>query len=110
MITFRFKERIIILQNLEKLAQEDHQIIVRVPVIPGITDSEENIHNIGTVLARLPGIDRVDLLPYHPAAKGKYDHLQKHYQLAEMTSPNEDHLAKLASSLKHYGLQVKIGG
>ena len=34
----------VILENLKKLAEHGHKILVRIPLIPGINDDEENLH------------------------------------------------------------------
>ncbi|MBN2503503.1 MAG: glycyl-radical enzyme activating protein [Anaerolineales bacterium] len=100
----------LILENLGKLARAGHEIIIRVPVIPGITDTPENLEGIGALLAELPNIQRVDLLPYHGSAEGKYDRLHKAYALAEMTTPEDTQMDALAALLQNYGLHVQIGG
>ena len=56
----------IILANLERLARlSPGKLLPRVPLVPGITDSEENLRSVGRALARL-GLSRVALLPYNP--------------------------------------------
>ena len=100
----------LILENLEKLANLGHQIIIRTPVVPGITDGEENLRQIGALAARLPGVVRLDLLPYHPTAKGKYENLQLDYALVDMNAPDEDVLARLVRQLEQIGINVRIGG
>jgi pyruvate formate lyase activating enzyme len=99
----------LILDNLEKLANSGHNITVRVPVIPGITDGAENIRTIGSLAARL-GIGQVDLLPYHPTAQGKYERLNKAYALPDIQTPGNGAMQKMASQLAGYALNVTIGG
>ena len=56
----------IILGNLERLARlAPGKLLPRVPLVPGITDTEENLRGVGRALARL-GLQRVSLLPYNP--------------------------------------------
>lgn len=43
-----------ILENLRLLASRGARVIVCVPVIPGITDSEENMDGIARFVAALP--------------------------------------------------------
>jgi pyruvate formate lyase activating enzyme len=99
-----------ILENLEKLSREGHQIVVRVPLIPGITDTKENIQAIGVLVSGLGNIKRVDLLPYHTSAEGKYNRLGLEYKLAGKVSPDETQVLKLAETLKGFGLPVNVGG
>ena len=56
----------IILANMSRLAQlRPDDTIVRIPLIPGYTDSEKNVQGIAALLHRA-GIQRYSLLAYHP--------------------------------------------
>jgi pyruvate formate lyase activating enzyme len=41
-------------------------------LVPGVTDTHENVRAIAQAARRLPNLLRVDLLPYHRTAGGKY--------------------------------------
>lgn len=62
----------VILSNLNALAQMAVPFVIRVPLIPGVTDTEANLSGIARRVAGLPGLLRVDLLPYNRAAGAKY--------------------------------------
>jgi pyruvate formate lyase activating enzyme len=98
-----------ILENLWFLAGEGKDVIVRVPIIPGITDHQVNIENIGKFLADLKSIRQVDILPYHQMAAEKYCRLKKEYQL-DTNPPSTERMDQIAAILKGYGLLVTIGG
>lgn len=104
----------LILQNLERLARLGCRIILRVPVIPRVNDDEANWAELCALTARLPRIERVDLLPYHHAAAGKYDRLGRAYRLPDTQPPSAEHLDTLAQPLRecglNHGFSVKIGG
>jgi pyruvate formate lyase activating enzyme len=61
-----------ILSNLHLLSQSGKPFVIRIPLIPGLTDTDENLRAVAAVINRLPGLARVDLLPYNPVAGGKY--------------------------------------
>ena len=61
-----------ILRNLGRLAQLGWPFVVRVPLVPGVTDTRENLEAIAATVRELPTIPRVELLPYNRAAGGKY--------------------------------------
>jgi pyruvate formate lyase activating enzyme len=61
-----------ILQNLDVLATLSATCVIRVPLIPGVTDTRENLAAIAEAARRLPNLIRVELLPYHRTAGGKY--------------------------------------
>ncbi|MBN2148864.1 MAG: glycyl-radical enzyme activating protein [Anaerolineales bacterium] len=99
-----------ILSNLRRLADHGHQIILRLPVVPGINDSLEDVEAVGRYAASLPGIERIDLLAYHNAAQSKYEGLGRDYPLAALHSPAMEQMEETAAQLGAFGLKVKIGG
>jgi pyruvate formate lyase activating enzyme len=101
-------DNVLILSNLKQLARGGHFITVRIPVIPGVNDDDENITGLGRFVAGLPGIPQIELLPYHAAATGKYEGLGKEYTLDGLKSPGAGRMEALASLLRREGLQVKI--
>ena len=67
-----------ILRNFGALTRTGLAFTVRTPLIPGVTDTEENLGAI-TELLRRYGIDRIELLPYNKMAGGKYASLGRTY-------------------------------
>ena len=61
-----------ILRNLAVLADLEIAFVIRVPLVPGVTDTDENLHAIARHVRALPGRSRVELLPFNRAAGGKY--------------------------------------
>ena len=47
--------------------------VVRVPLIPGVTDTADNLEAIAALVDGMPGLVRVDLLPYNAVAGAKYE-------------------------------------
>ena len=48
--------------------------VVRVPLVPGVTDTDENLAGIAKTIEKLPGLVEVNLLPYNRAAGSKYQY------------------------------------
>jgi pyruvate formate lyase activating enzyme len=61
-----------ILRNLRALSELGVPYVIRVPMIPGVTDTDDNLSAIARAVQGLDGLVRVDLLPYNRAAGGKY--------------------------------------
>ncbi len=61
-----------ILRNLAALAELGIPFVIRVPLVPGVTDTEVNLRAIARRVSTLPGRPPVELLPYNRAAGGKY--------------------------------------
>ena len=51
------------------------EIRLRIPVIPGCNDSEDNFKGIAAVAAQLPNIGPIELMPYHPLGTSKLSRL-----------------------------------
>jgi pyruvate formate lyase activating enzyme len=100
----------LILKNLQALSQQGHNIVLRVPIIPGINDDDGNIRQTAAFAAALPHLNRVNLLPYHHIGVDKYGRLGKAYGLPETRPPSDERLASIAHTLRAFGLQVHVGG
>lgn len=67
-----------ILKNFATLASSGRSFVVRVPMIPTVTDTEENIHGICAILLN-NGVKYVELLPYNKLAGAKYPLVGREY-------------------------------
>jgi pyruvate formate lyase activating enzyme len=95
----------LIWDNLEKLRGKTASIVLRIPLIPTITDNEENITALYK-LAKELRIYMVHLLPYNYSAGAKYEWLGKGYSLACLEKKNQfpDEYLKI----DHRGINVEI--
>ncbi len=96
-----------ILSNLRKLAELNQNFLIRIPIIPGINDDEENLRQTGAFLASLPAQPTVELLPYHSIATSKYEGLGLEYRMDKIQPPSAEEMQAHAAVLKEFGLQVK---
>ena len=62
----------IILQNLQIINETHLPLVIRVPLVPGVTDTDENFHQIANQVREMPALISVDLLPYNRQAGAKY--------------------------------------
>lgn len=97
----------LILQNASRTLQKGKLLKVRMPLIPGCNDSDENIRAAGEFIARL-GIKDVDILPYHRLGASKYERLGSKYELWGIKSYTEEQVEKVKELLNLYGLVVSI--
>lgn len=82
-------------ENLRRLVEWGRPVIVRVPLIPGITDTEKNVQMLMAFLAELRGgIQKVELLPYHDVAE-KYQRLGRTYGMPPILRPSKERLREL---------------
>lgn len=67
-----------ILRNFSVLAKSGKDFVVRIPLIPSVTDTAENIAGIVKIL-KDNRVSYVELLPYNKMAGGKYKMLGREY-------------------------------
>lgn len=100
-----------ILANLEILAETGAEINIRIPLIKGINDDEENIRQTAEFIVNLSGHKKpVNILPYHNIATPKYLKLGQTYHSSEMDEPSESEQQQVINIFTEYGLEAKIGG
>jgi pyruvate formate lyase activating enzyme len=102
----------IILENLRSIVDSGKQVFLRFPVVPGITDTPENIRQVKFFITTLSHqhITTLNLLPYHSIAKEKYRRFCKSNQMAEVQDLRREDILPLKNEFEQIGLQVFIGG
>ena len=67
-----------ILRNYRTLAASGLPFVTRIPLIPGVTDTAENIEAIAALMHEC-GVTYAELLPYNRMAGSKYASVLRHY-------------------------------
>jgi pyruvate formate lyase activating enzyme len=96
-----------ILANLRQLSELGRDILVRIPILPGVNDDEENLRPMAEFLASLRHIPPVELLAYHKIAEAKYAGLGREYALPGVRSPSQERMKAIVSYLCEYGLDIR---
>jgi glycyl-radical enzyme activating protein len=99
----------LILSNLRRLDDMGKAIIIRVPLVPGYTDSTQNIRSTAEFLSGLKSVERVDLLPYHEYGRVKYGQLGRECKL-NVQPLTEERLNNIKDTFEQYRLNVQLGG
>jgi pyruvate formate lyase activating enzyme len=93
------------------LVDRGKNVIIRFPVIPGITDTRRNVDALKQFLMHLqPGVSRIHLLPFHTGAEAKYGRLQMLNRMKDVKSLQREDLAPLKEEFVQLGFEVVIGG
>jgi len=95
-----------ILANLEQLSQLGANLLVRIPVIPGVNAEKNEMKQIGAYLVTLPHPPPVELLAYHNIAEAKYAGLDIPYALSDIHPPTSDQMEAFAGILRQFDLHV----
>ncbi|MCK5836251.1 MAG: radical SAM protein, partial [Desulfobacula sp.] len=98
----------LILENLKKIVlRDDLTTYIRIPLLPGVNDSEENIRATGAYIQSL-GLKTVYLLPAHPFAGQSYRLVGIDYPFPIGESYPEEKATVAKTILESYGLEVKM--
>ena len=101
----------LVLTNLKRLVERKQRIWIRVPLIPGINNADEDLEILGSWIGALSGIECIRLLPYHTIGEAKRDRLDQEravtYGPSSSTIPAE-HAAEILR--RTAGCPVSIGG
>jgi pyruvate formate lyase activating enzyme len=101
----------LILNNLKILAETGVPIIIRIPLIGGVNDHNENIEETAKFVAALAGDKKeVHLLPYHKIALNKYTKLGKADDFELLTEPDKKSRENAVAIFLKYGITASIGG
>ena len=101
----------IILENIVRASKlmkiQDKRMVIRIPLIPSITDEKENISKICCFIkSYLQGNELIELLPYHRLGEGKYKRLRREYYLTGLKPPSRETIEKCISIVQDNGLKI----
>ncbi len=97
----------LILENGRKAAAK-RRLWVRVPLIPGYNDSEENLRATARFANEI-GAGQVSLLPYHVWGKSKFEKLGRLYTMDDVPLPSNEHVAQCRKIVEEAGLKTVVG-
>lgn len=83
----------------------------RVPIIPGINDTVQNIRQLAEFLNSChTDFKVIHLLPYHNLGVCKYDAMGKEYALSHIKIPSDAYMRKIKKEFEGCGFEICIGG
>ncbi len=97
----------LILENLKRIAHMK-KIWLRMPVMAGINDSDEYIHQVAD-LAKKINVEKISLLPYHEGGKSKSTQLGRIYAYSEGKAPSDERMLRLKDLIAAEGINASIG-
>lgn len=95
-----------ILENLRRLSDTGKEIEIRMPLVPGFNDEEENLEAAGRFLAGLKPLRGVRLLPYHSFGRSKYRAIGHPDTMPDVNPPSSEQLAHAADILRKHRIRV----
>ena len=99
----------LILQNLGRIVRRGKPIWVRIPLIPGYNDSEDNLRKVAALVAPMGTVEKISLLPYNVVSGAKYPSIGEKYQLGQVVPHSKDEEKALAKMLSCNGKKAELG-
>jgi pyruvate formate lyase activating enzyme len=101
-----------ILENLRLLTDSGKNVMIRIPVIPGINDDDDTVEKFKNIITRGSSekIKMINLLPYHRIGSSKYKKFNRTYMMEGVSQPSDVHMKMLKEKFETTGIKVKIGG
>lgn len=89
----------LILDNLARLLKSNAEVCVRVPVIPSVNDTEEEMQKIRLFFEEHGYPESIELMPYHSMGEGKYEALGK--SSVKFSVPEDEKIERLKRIILH---------
>ncbi|MBR3271333.1 MAG: glycyl-radical enzyme activating protein [Clostridia bacterium] len=90
--------------TLETLSAAQKPIWLRLPIIPGVNDTDAHFAFAGRVIAAHPNIERYEILPYHTIGVQKWAGVGRSYTLKELPAATKEQAqawnARLAEAIR----------
>lgn len=106
----------LILENIKRLCAMSKEngtprVIIRIPVIPGINDDDENTKSIVAFVKGLPILPEINLLPYHNLGEAKYSMIGSTYDLVELEplNTNSSALQNVKELINELDSEIRVG-
>jgi pyruvate formate lyase activating enzyme len=99
-----------ILNNLRFVSEQGTPIYIRVPLVPGYTDREEDLKAVCRLAQRLASVVEVDLLPMHHLGQARYLSLGRDYPIENVPFIPEEILREDQRLVESHGLVCNVVG
>lgn len=100
----------LVMDNLIKLTDSETHVIVRIPVIPGFNNSENEMKQMIKFVTSLKNVNEIHFLPYHTYGVEKYKMLGIKYLFGHNKQVLDSELKPFVLYAQSKGLKTKIGG
>lgn len=97
-----------VLKNIQEREASGKPYWIRQVLVSGITDDPEDLKKLGVFCAKLKGLERLEILPYHILGVRKYHELGQEYKLSGIKATSKKQLVQAKKILDNFCPQVFI--
>ena len=98
------------IENLRLLSKLHHRIVIRIPLIPSVNDTDEEFGKMMDFCEALETIRYIHILPFHNIGSEKYEMIGTCCPMDNMSENNSERIGICAEIARQRGFSVNIGG
>jgi pyruvate formate lyase activating enzyme len=95
-----------VLEFARRLSEAGEAMWIRYVLVPGLTDTGQDIDDLAAFVATLSGVERVEVLPFHQMGAFKWQELGLSYRLADTPAPDAALIDRVRGQFAAKGLSV----
>lgn len=99
-----------ILKNIRHICNIHDNVVIRIPLIPSVNDTEEEFGRMMEFVTQLRKINSVHILPFHHFGASKYTMLGEEYELVDFEEENQERIRACLQIAEAHGIKVNLGG
>lgn len=88
------------------LSEHKIEIWLRFVLVPGLTDTQENIAKVATYAKTLSSVTRVEILPFHQMGASKWEKLGLEYKLENTSAPSQEKVKWAQEIFRQEGIET----
>lgn len=97
-------------ENLNHVCNIHPNVVIRIPLIPTVNDTDEEFTSMMEFVTGLKRINSVHILPFHHFGANKYSMLGDEYELVDFSEDNAERINACIKIAEKYGIKVNLGG
>ena len=106
---FTGKPNSLVLANAKLVVDSGVEVLFRMPLIPGINDSSQNVQETAAFLKGLgSSAHRIELLPYHRLGQSKYEALGRPYPMHGLLPPEPAYVESVKQAFEECGIRCSV--
>ncbi|MEZ7897327.1 MAG: pyruvate formate-lyase-activating protein [Flaviflexus sp.] len=90
----------------DRLAKLNKKVWIRFVVVPGWTDSIENVDAVAKIVTRWPNVERLEVLPFHQMGQDKWETLGLQYKLDGVEPPSKESVENIRQRFRDHGVPL----
>ena len=96
----------VILKTAEYLASINKKVWIRHVLVPGITDSDEQLNKLAEYVSKMKNVEKIEILPFHKMGEYKWEELGYKYELGNTEQTTIERVENAKNIMKKYGINA----